>query len=216
MATTGSGTPYVQPSDHPLEYPALSQQLAQAVDKVGVHAFATAAARAAAIPSPTLGKMTFLNDSKRYETWDGTGWRAMAAADLGMVFMSNTINNVPANTATRLNITVTAASKFAGGVTLTGGCLQLTTPGRYLAIARAWWTASLTAGTQIHVSTGTDVDADSDGGTTLNVNAGALQTLHESRLWVVSAVPQKLGLWVKCSVANSPVGGSLEVTHLGA
>ena len=74
MATTPEGTPYVESSDLVANYPAASLSLANRVDLVGVLPFATSAARATAIPSPTDGQYTYLQDSNSTEFWNGTAW----------------------------------------------------------------------------------------------------------------------------------------------
>lgn len=59
--------------------PALAADF-NAVSDQSVMRFATAAQRTAAIPAPTLGMMTFRDDAKVYETWDGAAWVSTRAA----------------------------------------------------------------------------------------------------------------------------------------
>jgi hypothetical protein len=42
----------------------------------GVRVFADAAARTSAIPTPTEGMLTYLEDTQTYESWDGAAWVA--------------------------------------------------------------------------------------------------------------------------------------------
>lgn len=74
MATTPEGSPYVESSDLVATYPTTSLALANRVDLVGVLPFATSAARATAIPSPTDGQYTYLQDTNKTQFWNGTAW----------------------------------------------------------------------------------------------------------------------------------------------
>jgi hypothetical protein len=74
MANTPEGTPYVESSDLVANYPAASLALANRVDLVGVLPFANAAARTTAIPSPTDGQYSYLQDTNSTEFWDGAAW----------------------------------------------------------------------------------------------------------------------------------------------
>jgi hypothetical protein len=71
MATTAPGSPYVESSDLVANYPAVSEALAERVDTVGVLPFADSTARGTAIPSPTEGQYTYLQDTNATEYWDG-------------------------------------------------------------------------------------------------------------------------------------------------
>ena len=74
MATTAPGSPYVESSDLVANYPAVSEALAERVDTVGVLPFADSTARGTAIPSPTEGQYTYLQDTNATEYWDGSAW----------------------------------------------------------------------------------------------------------------------------------------------
>lgn len=74
MALTPEGTPYVESTDLVANYPAASLSLANRVDLVGVLPFATSAARATAIPSPTDGQYSYLQDTNSTEFWNGSAW----------------------------------------------------------------------------------------------------------------------------------------------
>jgi hypothetical protein len=89
MATTPEGTPYVESSDLVANYPAASLALANRVDLVGVLPFADSAARATAIPSPSDGQYSYLQDTNSTEFWNGAAWVA-AGISPGMVHISTT------------------------------------------------------------------------------------------------------------------------------
>lgn len=74
MATTALGTPYVISTDLVANYPTISSQLADHIDDVAVNPFATSTARGTAIPSPTEGMVSYLEDSNRVEFYNGTAW----------------------------------------------------------------------------------------------------------------------------------------------
>lgn len=80
MALTPEGTPYVESTDLVANYPAASLSLANRVDLVGVLPFATSAARATAIPSPTDGQYSYLQDTNATEFWNGSAWVAAGSA----------------------------------------------------------------------------------------------------------------------------------------
>jgi hypothetical protein len=82
MATTPEGTPYVEASDLVANYPAASLSLANRVDLVGVLPFADSAARATAIPSPTDGQFTYLQDTKSTEFYNGSAFQALAGGKI--------------------------------------------------------------------------------------------------------------------------------------
>jgi len=90
MATTAPGSPYVESSDLVANYPAVSEALAERVDTVGVLPFATSTARGTAIPSPTEGQYTYLQDSNATEYWDGSAWVAAGVAP-GLVHINTTV-----------------------------------------------------------------------------------------------------------------------------
>lgn len=87
MALTPEGTPYVESTDLVANYPAASLSLANRVDLVGVLPFADSAARATAIPSPTDGQYSYLQNSNSTEFWNGSAWVLAGAS--GMTFITS-------------------------------------------------------------------------------------------------------------------------------
>jgi hypothetical protein len=93
MALTPEGTPYVESTDLVANYPAASLSLANRVDVVGVLPFADSAARATAIPSPTDGQYSYLQDTNSTEFWNGSAW-VVAGKTPGLNLVAATsINN---------------------------------------------------------------------------------------------------------------------------
>jgi hypothetical protein len=82
MALTPEGTPYVESTDLVANYPAASLSLANRVDLVGVLPFADSAARSAAIPSPTDGQFTYLQDTNTPEFYDGASFVPIAGGKI--------------------------------------------------------------------------------------------------------------------------------------
>ena len=109
MALTPEGTPYVESSDLVANYPAASLALANRVDLVGVLPFATSAARGTAIPSPTDGQYSYLQDSNTTQFWNGSAWQTA-----GLTPGLNCI------TPTSIANSGGTASASGGAVTLTG------------------------------------------------------------------------------------------------
>jgi len=85
MAVTPVGNPYVESSDLVANYPGASEALAERIDIVGVNPFANAAARDAAIPTPTEGMMSSLNDTDAVERYDGATWKPVGGKVLQVV-----------------------------------------------------------------------------------------------------------------------------------
>jgi len=85
MAVTPVGNPYVESSDRVSDYPGASEALAERIDIVGVNPFADSAARATAIPSPTEGMMSSLNDTDAVERYDGATWKPVGGKVLQVV-----------------------------------------------------------------------------------------------------------------------------------
>jgi len=85
MAVTPVGNPYVESSDLVANYPGASEALAERIDIVGVNPFADSAARATAIPSPTEGMMSSLNDTDAVERYDGATWKPVGGKVLQVV-----------------------------------------------------------------------------------------------------------------------------------
>jgi len=90
MATTAVGNPYVESSDLVANYPGASEALAERIDIVGVNPFADSAARATAIPSPTEGMMSSLNDTNAVERYDGATWKPVGGKVLQVVSVIKT------------------------------------------------------------------------------------------------------------------------------
>lgn len=74
MALTPEGTPYVESSDLVANYPAASLALANRVDLVGILPFADSTARGTALPTPTDGQYSYLQDTNSTEYWNGAAW----------------------------------------------------------------------------------------------------------------------------------------------
>jgi hypothetical protein len=89
MALTLPGSPYVESSDLVANYPAVSESLAERVDLVGVLPFADSAARTTAIPTPTDGQYSYLQDTNATEYYNGTAWVAAGVAP-GLVHINTT------------------------------------------------------------------------------------------------------------------------------
>ena len=85
MAVTAPGSPYVESSDLVANYPGVSESLAERVDLVGVLPFADSAARSTALPTPTEGQYSYLQDTNATEYYNGSAW---VTADTGLVQIS--------------------------------------------------------------------------------------------------------------------------------
>jgi hypothetical protein len=72
--TPTSSLPYPVMSDPP-NAPDQIRQLALALEPRLINRYRDASARNAAITNPTLGMMTFRDDVKQYEYWDGSVWQ---------------------------------------------------------------------------------------------------------------------------------------------
>ena len=89
MATTTPGSPYVESSDLVANYPAVSEALAERVDTVGILPFADSTARGTALPTPTDGQYSYLQDTNTTEYWNGSAW-VSAGATPGLVHIYTT------------------------------------------------------------------------------------------------------------------------------
>jgi hypothetical protein len=89
MAVTAPGSPYVESSDLVANYPGVSESLAERVDLVGVLPFADSTARGTALPSPTDGQYSYLQDTNATEYYNGSAWVA-AGATPGLVHINTT------------------------------------------------------------------------------------------------------------------------------
>lgn len=85
MANTLPGTPYVESSDLVANYPAVSESLAERVDLVGILPFASSTARGTALPTPTDGQFSYLQDTNSTEFWNGSAWQALGGKFLQVV-----------------------------------------------------------------------------------------------------------------------------------
>jgi len=101
MAVTPVGNPYVESSDLVANYPGVSEALAERIDVVGVNPFADSAARATAIPSPTEGMMSSLNDTDAVQRYDGATWKPVG----GKVLQVVSVTKVDAFTTTSTSFT---------------------------------------------------------------------------------------------------------------
>jgi hypothetical protein len=98
MALTPEGTPYVESTDLVANYPAASLSLADRVDLVGVLPFADAAARTAAIPTPTDGQFTYLQDTNSTEFYNGSAFEAIGGKILQVVRATDTTDRTTTST----------------------------------------------------------------------------------------------------------------------
>ena len=89
MAVTAPGSPYVETSDLVANYPGVSESLAERVDLVGVLPFANSTARGTALPSPTDGQYSYLQDTNATEYYNGSAWVAAGVAP-GLVHINTT------------------------------------------------------------------------------------------------------------------------------
>ena len=80
--------------------------------KQAVISFADSAARSGAIPSPNEGMLTWLEDSNRYEYYNGSSWTALTESSLTTetanytTVATNAGNTVVINSASNLTVTI--------------------------------------------------------------------------------------------------------------
>jgi hypothetical protein len=115
MALTPEGSPYVESTDLVANYPAASLSLANRVDLVGVLPFADAAARTAAIPSPTDGQFTYLQDTNTPEFYDGSVYKPVSGGKIlqivqGITSASVTTTSTGAYVTTGLTAAITPSA----------------------------------------------------------------------------------------------------------
>jgi len=113
MAVTPVGNPYVESSDLVANYPGASEALAERIDIVGVNPFADSAARATAIPSPTEGMMSSLNDTDNVWRYDGATWKPVGGKVLQVVsatYSTSVSSTTTAWVTTGLTATITPSS----------------------------------------------------------------------------------------------------------
>ena len=117
MAVTPVGNPYVESSDLVANYPGASEALAERIDIVGVNPFANAAARTAAIPSPTEGMMSSLNDTDAVERYDGATWKPVGGKVLQVVSVTKVDTFTTTSTSfvdvTGLTVSITPSSTLS-------------------------------------------------------------------------------------------------------
>lgn len=74
MLTTPNGIPYLEDSDHPLQYPTATQALANLLNTAAVPIFASATERDATITAPVEGMRCWRSDLNVGEVY-GSSWR---------------------------------------------------------------------------------------------------------------------------------------------
>jgi hypothetical protein len=115
MALTPEGTPYVEASDLVAAYPAASLSLANRVDLVGVLPFADSAARTTALPSPSDGQYSYLQDTNSTEFWNGASWQAIGSGKILQIVNATKLDTFTTTSTTLvdvtgLSVTITPAS----------------------------------------------------------------------------------------------------------
>lgn len=114
MATTGLGTPYVESGDLVSAYPTASQSLATSIDNRVVNVFADSAARSTAIPSPSEGQVSYLEDTDALETYDGSAWVGLGGGKILQVVQgtssTQTSSTSTSYVTTGLSATITPSS----------------------------------------------------------------------------------------------------------
>jgi len=108
MADTLPGTPYVESSDLVSNYPAVSEDLAERVDLVGILPFADSTARTTALPTPTDGQYSYLQDTNSTEFYNGVAWVAAGGGKILQVV--STIKTDTFTTASSSPVDVTGLS----------------------------------------------------------------------------------------------------------
>jgi hypothetical protein len=130
MALTPEGTPYVESTDLVANYPAASLSLANRVDLVGVLPFADAAARTTAIPTPTDGQFTYLQDTNTPEFYNGSAFQALGSGKLLQVvstFKADTFTSSSTSLVDVTGLTATITPSSATSTILVTVSLSLTT-----------------------------------------------------------------------------------------
>jgi hypothetical protein len=114
MALTPPGSPYVESSDLVANYPAVSESLAERVDLVGVLPFATSTARGTAIPSPTDGQYSYLQDTNTTQFWNGSAWQtAGSTPGLTLITPTSIANSGGSSSASGGQVTFTAVNSIS-------------------------------------------------------------------------------------------------------
>jgi len=124
MAVTPVGNPYVESSDLVANYPGASEALAERIDIVGVNPFADSAARATAIPTPTEGMMSSLNDTDAVERYNGATWKPVGGKVLQVVSV------------TKVNAFTTTSTSFVDVTGLTASITPSATSSTILVLAK--------------------------------------------------------------------------------
>ena len=174
MATTGAGNPYVESSDLVANYPAVSETLAERLDVIGVNPFASAAARSSAIPSPTEGMMSSLNDDDKVYRYDGSAWVAVGTSALTLVSPTSIANSGGSASASGGEIAFTGVSSVSVNGVFTS------THDNYLILSRVTQSTNDANNFRLRVA-GTDSTASYQYATVgLNSNGGAANTNSNS------------------------------------
>ena len=105
MALTPEGTPYVESTDLVANYPAASLSLANRVDLVGVLPFADAAARTTALPTPTDGQFTYLQDTNSAEFYNGSAFQAIGGGKILQVVRATDSTNRTTTSTSYVDVT---------------------------------------------------------------------------------------------------------------
>jgi hypothetical protein len=128
MALSLPGSPYVESSDLVANYPAVSESLAERVDLVGVLPFADSAARTTALPTPTDGQFSYLQDTNTAEYYDGSVWAALGGggAILQVVRATDTTSRTTTSTSftdvTGMAVTITPQVATSKVLVIATGC----------------------------------------------------------------------------------------------
>lgn len=124
-----TGTQEPEATDPPAGHTQMTS-LVDNLDRFVVSRFASAAARLAAIPAPTEGMYSYLTDVKRFEYWNGSGWRVVTSRVAGRMHSIGSITTINANVDTTIGM---AGSDFlTGGVTYASNGITVPLAGLYL------------------------------------------------------------------------------------
>lgn len=186
----------------------------------GIVPFASASARAAAIPTPTEGMLSYLLDLKRYERYTGTVWMMLIPPTYAGISLNGAaIANLPA-TDTRL--TGLVGNAF-GGATINNGLISVPVDGIYAISGRVardsgttayWQQASI--GDNNGPYSGWNDDFSVSRIATGAAAGGAGNTVCEVNVIRRCLATQQLGLWAGCQLANiNCYAARLTVAYVG-
>lgn len=102
-----------------------------------VMTYASATARNTAIPSPTEGMLTYLNDTNLYQTYTGSEW-VNVLGYMPRVELTKTTDQSVAN-ATYVTATGWTQTEIRGGFTEASGVVTVPLTGRYIVTASTSW-----------------------------------------------------------------------------